>query len=337
MASAESPNARRESPSSQPMQPEPDSSLTTISFSTSSALETRAMSSGSWFGYLQKDDASMKKSAEGSSVESSSRATSARGSAGNSIDRILEAANLDLLGTQSSIHSLLSLKQARDNSFGDLGGSSVNSVDYLKKHGFMQDGTRDPNDKNGEKGRGKDSTEKGKKTANPSRGSYGDALKAMGRFASAATTTGSSSISGKKTPTIPLDPKVNHTQQATDIPNRPPVPSQKGRNKSNTPKEFVDIKDEDVLCGRGGKSNHHPGNKRYRQVIKEWKAKYRVISAKTEKTGVSRKIVSEVYQYGGRFLKKDYSNGLYYVMPENEARRKTSQALRETKELKWLD
>jgi hypothetical protein len=91
--------------------------------------------------------------------------------------------------------------------------------------------------------------------------------------------------------------------------------------------------DLDVLCGRGGKSNHHPGNKRYRQVVSEMKLSYRAIGTKSAKTDLSRAIVDHVYKYGGRFIKME--KGKYYVLSVAEGRKKTSQALREMKEVKW--
>jgi hypothetical protein len=96
-----------------------------------------------------------------------------------------------------------------------------------------------------------------------------------------------------------------------------------------------EIQEWDVLCGRGGRSNHHPGNKRYRHVVSEMKLMYRGTEAKNLKTDLSKAIVEHVCLYGGRFIKKDESVGRYYVLTKAEARKKTSQALRETKELKW--
>lgn len=109
---------------------------------------------------------------------------------------------------------------------------------------------------------------------------------------------------------------------------------------SSTPEQHVrlyvdQIQEGDVLCGRGGRSNHHPGNKRYRLVVSEMKAMYRTTDAKNLKTDLSRAIVEHVCNYGGRFVKKDEKQGKYYLLTKAEARRKTSQALRETKELKW--
>lgn len=126
---------------------------------------------------------------------------------------------------------------------------------------------------------------------------------------------------------------------AIKIPSKTPpghgVPPPK-QNKNLQNRVFVDeIRENDVLCGRGGKSNHHIGNKKYRQVVSEMKQGYRGISAKTAKTDLSRQIVDHVLEYGGRFLKRDASSGRYYILKHNEARKKTSQALRETKVLKW--
>ena len=85
-----------------------------------------------------------------------------------------------------------------------------------------------------------------------------------------------------------------------------------------------------------GKSNHHPGNKRYRQVVSEMKRTYQSTGAKTAKTDLSRAIVEHVVSYGGRFIKRDEATGQYFLLTKAQARRKTSQALRETKELKWI-
>jgi hypothetical protein len=98
-----------------------------------------------------------------------------------------------------------------------------------------------------------------------------------------------------------------------------------------------EIKDVDILSGRGGKSNHHAGNKRFRQVVSEMKMMYRSTGQKTDKTALSKGIVEYVHNYGGRFLVQDGEGNdrRWREMTKAEARRKTSQALRETKVLKW--
>ena len=91
----------------------------------------------------------------------------------------------------------------------------------------------------------------------------------------------------------------------------------------------------DVLCGRGGRSNNHTGNKRYRQVVGNIKFMYQQCPAKTIKTDLSKAIVEHCCSYGARFVKKDEVVGKYYVLGKAEARKKASQALRELKALKW--
>ena len=123
------------------------------------------------------------------------------------------------------------------------------------------------------------------------------------------------------------------SQEHSNVPkNQPVVPPARAE------REYIDkIGEWDVLCGRGGKSNRHKGNKRYRKLVSEMKSMYRDTGAKTAKTDLSRSIVKFVANYGGRFVKKDAKKGLLYVMTDDEARKKTSQALRETKILKWTD
>jgi hypothetical protein len=62
---------------------------------------------------------------------------------------------------------------------------------------------------------------------------------------------------------------------------------------------------------------------------------YKKSEAKAIKTDLSRAIVDHVCKYGGRFIKKEVTTGRYYVLTRGEARKKTSQALREAKALKW--
>eukprot|EP00934_Nitzschia_sp_Nitz4_P007780 Nitzschia sp. Nitz4//scaffold6_size259037//200548//201864//NITZ4_001107-RA/size259037-processed-gene-0.89-mRNA-1//-1//CDS//3329556992//7770//frame0 len=99
------------------------------------------------------------------------------------------------------------------------------------------------------------------------------------------------------------------------------------------------IGDWDVLCGRGGESNNFIGNKKYRKVVNERKEAYRQIPLKQRKakTTFVRGIVQHVNNCGGRFVDLDEKTGNYYVVTMEKARKKTSQALRETKVLKWLE
>lgn len=95
-------------------------------------------------------------------------------------------------------------------------------------------------------------------------------------------------------------------------------------------KQYADLTENDVLMGRGGKSNHHIGNIRYREEIERQQGWYKNTNDKDQKTGISERLVSFVKSYGGNFLEKDDTG--YYIIDDAMARRKVSQALREDKD-----
>jgi hypothetical protein len=117
------------------------------------------------------------------------------------------------------------------------------------------------------------------------------------------------------------------------IEENPAAPKSKSKRKPRKVipkhKEFVDIyTDVDVLFGRGGRSNHHPGNKNYRDKIMETQDYYRSRD-KNEKTQVAQNLVDSVVKEGGRFLELCKVASRWYLVPNIVARRKVGQALRE--------
>jgi len=84
----------------------------------------------------------------------------------------------------------------------------------------------------------------------------------------------------------------------------------------------------DVLSGRGGGTNNHPGNQYFRSLCDQCRPKY-VLARKMEKREIARNIVATVRSRGGRFLKKDEKTGNWYDIGDTKATSKTSQALRE--------
>mmetsp|Transcript_2328 Transcript_2328/g.3380 ORF Transcript_2328/g.3380 Transcript_2328/m.3380 type:complete len:299 (+) Transcript_2328:27-923(+) len=98
-------------------------------------------------------------------------------------------------------------------------------------------------------------------------------------------------------------------------------------------KEYTEPSDKDVLFGRGGLTNHHPGNVTYRGKVGELCQSYQKLMAKTAKTELAGEIVDWVQQeQHGRFLKQDPKNNKkWYVVMDGEARRKACTALREYK------
>jgi len=88
--------------------------------------------------------------------------------------------------------------------------------------------------------------------------------------------------------------------------------------------------DNDVLCGRGGGSQNHPGNDYYRNMISSNKYRY-LSSNKLGKRGIALELVSVIYTMDppGRFLEKNELNQTYDDIGEERAVVKVSQALRE--------
>lgn len=87
----------------------------------------------------------------------------------------------------------------------------------------------------------------------------------------------------------------------------------------------------DVLLGRGGLTNNHPGNVRYRELTEEWKCFYIDQRTKDDKKKVSELLMERVHDYGGRFLMKETESGCWTIADPKQARKKCSQALRESK------
>lgn len=91
----------------------------------------------------------------------------------------------------------------------------------------------------------------------------------------------------------------------------------------------IQVSHQDVLFGRGGETNLHIGNVRYRDIIALHRADY-VRASKIEKPNVARRIVKAIRtgKNPGRFLRKD-DDGKWQEVSDKEAAWKASQALRE--------
>merc|ERR1712224_1096754 len=80
-------------------------------------------------------------------------------------------------------------------------------------------------------------------------------------------------------------------------------------------KKYCEPTNLDVLMGRGGRSNHHPGNQRYRKEIERVEEFYKSTDDKDEKTSISETLVLYVQSYGGNFLEKDEVDGTLSKIP----------------------
>jgi hypothetical protein len=97
--------------------------------------------------------------------------------------------------------------------------------------------------------------------------------------------------------------------------------------------------DQDVIMGRGGKSNNHKGNQLYLRDKDELQPRYFSVNKKA-KTAIAQELVDRVHARGGRFMKEwteddDQDNetggqyGGWIEVNNDMARRKASQSLRE--------
>lgn len=105
------------------------------------------------------------------------------------------------------------------------------------------------------------------------------------------------------------------------------------RQEANTPTmshtdAVSDIGEHDVLCGRGGLTNSHVGNKHFRQVVADHQAEY-LKARKRDKIIIAQRIVAVIKENGGRFLKRSADGESWVAVSDKKAQEKTSQALRE--------
>merc|ERR1719171_703042 len=104
-----------------------------------------------------------------------------------------------------------------------------------------------------------------------------------------------------------------------------------GEENNNSNSNNIEINPDDVLCGRGGLTNTHVGNRKFRHIVGEFQKEY-LVARKKAKREIAERVVARIHENGGRFLKMDkQSNGeiLWKEVPKNKAIGKTSQCLRE--------
>mmetsp|Transcript_59563 Transcript_59563/g.69605 ORF Transcript_59563/g.69605 Transcript_59563/m.69605 type:complete len:755 (-) Transcript_59563:779-3043(-) len=86
----------------------------------------------------------------------------------------------------------------------------------------------------------------------------------------------------------------------------------------------------DVMCGRGGGTNNHIGNRRFRMLVNTHKPRY-FKAPKLDKPKVAREVMILWREQAppGRFLGRDSKTGLWNDVGDQKAREKASQCLRE--------
>eukprot|EP00980_Cylindrotheca_fusiformis_P009676 scaffold2141_cov120-Cylindrotheca_fusiformis.AAC.11 len=104
--------------------------------------------------------------------------------------------------------------------------------------------------------------------------------------------------------------------------------SDSGRENDNSTIGSTDNpRDFDVLCGRGGLINKHPGNVVYRKIVDHNKPFYQSVHKK-HRILVSQSIVQSIVNFGGRFMTMGKGK-VWTEIGYKRAVQKTSQALRE--------
>jgi hypothetical protein len=86
---------------------------------------------------------------------------------------------------------------------------------------------------------------------------------------------------------------------------------------------------KDVLMGRGGQSNNHPGNKHYQSVLETHAWEYSQLMGRDAKTKFAWGIFHQLKKEGIRFLRFDRATGEFLEAQPDDARKKISQRLRE--------
>jgi hypothetical protein len=88
----------------------------------------------------------------------------------------------------------------------------------------------------------------------------------------------------------------------------------------------------DVLSGRGGRINSHPGNVQFRTLVHQYKHTYlSKVTKKLDKVKIASQIVSTIRSMdpSGRFLKEDAKTHAWIEIGDEKARKKAGQAMRE--------
>jgi hypothetical protein len=95
---------------------------------------------------------------------------------------------------------------------------------------------------------------------------------------------------------------------------------------------MITFEPNDILFGRGPTYYNHPGNKRFRMVIKSYASIYRCDTPKMMKTAYIDKIWRELVAVGCRFLvRTSDEDSCWYVASDAVARKKISHALRDSR------
>lgn len=139
---------------------------------------------------------------------------------------------------------------------------------------------------------------------------------------------------GGQNATIEGRVRTKYTRTSATNPNHPratnprALPMRKGKVNKATTSAGTGIEAPgklDILKGRGGLTNHHPGNVKFRNEARKLRSEYKhADTTRHQKYLFSLDLVNKVKAYGGKFLEKG-KDDLWYEMDEKAARKKASQ------------
>jgi hypothetical protein len=93
--------------------------------------------------------------------------------------------------------------------------------------------------------------------------------------------------------------------------------------------ECAGYTERDILCGKGGRVNHHAGNRVFLRLVQRNKDHYRRLEKKASKDMVIRSILLSLQQNGRRFRQWNTEIGQWKTISWERAYNKVRQALRE--------
>ena len=115
---------------------------------------------------------------------------------------------------------------------------------------------------------------------------------------------------------------THQTPQKVQLEHSPLVitPANQMSKSLSFPKETSEPRCNDVLFGKGHKSQNHPGNLVFRQIAERHRAAYTQATRRYEKDHIAKIIIENVTELKppGRFLKMEM-DGKYYVITNDEA------------------
>lgn len=92
---------------------------------------------------------------------------------------------------------------------------------------------------------------------------------------------------------------------------------------------YDEVKNSDVLLGRGKSIHCHPGNIEYRKVVKEKSRQYQTVEDAAAKDAIAHAVISSVLEKGGKFMRHTIDEERWVECPASIVRTKVKQALRD--------